>query len=105
MSNSPTRVWLDIAAQPASPNNDVVGRVTLDGKGEPNVTVALTGPAGERTVKTGKNGEFSFTNLEPGDYSISANGAIRNTARSSDLVKITLPASPAPPATILLKMK
>jgi len=69
------------------------------------VTVALTGPAGERTVKTGKNGEFSFTNLEPGDYSISANGAIRNTARSSDLVKITLPASPAPPATILLKMK
>ena len=105
LSNSPTRVWLDIAAQPASPNNDVVGRVTLDGKGEPNVTVALTGPAGERTAKTGKNGEFSFTNLEPGDYSISANGAIRNTTRSSDLVKITLPASPAPPATILLKMK
>ena len=105
LSNTPTRVWLDVAAQPASPNNDVVGRVTLDGKGEPNVTVALTGPAGERTVKTGKNGEFSFTNLEPGDYSISANGAIRNTTRSSDLVKITLPASPAPPATILLKMK
>ena len=105
LSSPPNRVWLDIAAKPASPNNDIIGRVTLDGKGEPDVSVSLTGPAGERTVTTGKKGEFQFTNLEPGEYSVSAQGAIRNTTRRSDLMKITLPASPAPPATIALKMQ
>ena len=105
LSSPPNRVWLDIAAKPASPNNDIIGRVTLDGKGEPDVSVSLTGPAGERTVKTGKKGEFQFTNLEPGEYSVSARGAVRNTTRRSDLMKITLPASPAPPATIALKMQ
>ena len=105
LADPPTRVWLDVAAEPASPNNVVTGRVVLDGRGESGVWVVLTGPGGERRVSSDKDGKFRFTNLEPGDYSVFAQGAVRNTSRTSEVAKVSLAAAPAAPASVTLQLK
>lgn len=105
LADPPTRVWLDLAAEPASPNNILNGRVTLDGRGESGVWVVLNGPSGERRVKSGKGGSFQFTNLEPGNYSVLAQGAVRNTSRRSEVVEVPLAAAPAAPASVALQLK
>jgi hypothetical protein len=50
----------------------LAGRVTVETKGVPGVTVTLTSPAlqGERVVTTGENGQYSAVALPPGPYSI-----------------------------------
>ena len=54
-------------------------------------------------VKTVKNGAFEFTGLPPGEYSVMAEGAVRNTSYQAQPVKVTVPAAPAPaPSTTLM---
>lgn len=103
LSAPPNRIWLNVAAQPASDKNKLTGRVVLEGRGESDVWVTLTGPSGERRVKTVKNGAFEFTGLPPGEYSVMAEGAVRNTSYQAQPVKVTVPAAPAPaPSTTLM---
>lgn len=105
LAKPPARVWLDVSATPASPNNNLDGRVVFEGRGESGVWVVLVGPGGERRVASGKKGEFSFTNLEPGEYTLHAQGAVRNTSRHAEPVKVELAASPAPPTSVTLPLK
>ena len=105
LSDPPSRIWLDVAAQPASPNNALSGRVVLDGRGERGVSVILAGPGGERRVTSDEKGAFTFTNLEPGEYTIQAQGAVRNTSRTSEPTNVTVVAAPAGPASVTLRLK
>lgn len=105
LSDPPSRIWLDVAAQPASPNNALSGRVVLDGRGERGVSVILAGPGGERRVTSDAKGAFTFTNLEPGEYTIQAEGAVRNTSRASEPTKVTVVAAPAGPVSVTLRLK
>jgi hypothetical protein len=105
LSASPTRIWLDIAPQPASQKNNLAGRVTLNGRGEAGVTVTITGPSGERTVRSGANGAFRFTDLEPGEYRVLAGGAVRNTTRRAEPLTVTIPAAPAPSPSVTIELR
>lgn len=105
LSAPPSRIWLDIAPQPASQKNDLAGRVTLNGRGEAGVTVTMTGPSGERTVRSGANGAFRFTDLEPGEYRLLAGGAVRNTTRRAEPLTVTIPAAPAPSPSVTIELR
>jgi hypothetical protein len=105
LSAPPTRIWLDIAAEPASTKNDLTGRVTLAGRGEAGVPVTISGPAGERTVRSGAQGTFRFTALEPGEYRVLAAGAVRNTMHRAEPATVTVPPAPAPPPSVTLELR
>ncbi len=105
LSAAPSRIWLDIAPQPASQKNTLAGRVTLNGRGEAGATVTITGPSGERTVRSGANGAFRFTDLEPGEYRVLAGGAVRNTTRRAEPLTITIPAAPAPSPSVTIELR
>lgn len=105
LSAPPKRVWIDMAAEPASTKNDLLGRVTLDGRGEAGVSVTISGPSGERSVRSGSKGEFRFTALEPGEYRVVAAGPVRNTSRRAEPATVTVPPAPAPPPSVALELK
>jgi len=67
--------------------------------------VILAGPGGERRVTSDAKGAFTFTNLEPGEYTIQAEGAVRNTSRASEPTKVTVVAAPAGPVSVTLRLK
>ena len=54
------------------PTGTVLGRVVNEGQGLPGTTVVAKSPAlqGSRTAVTSANGDFTFVNLPPGEYTI-----------------------------------
>ncbi len=55
------------------PTSTILGRAANEGQGLPGVTVTAKSPAlqGTRTAVTSTNGDFVFSNVPPGDYTIS----------------------------------
>jgi hypothetical protein len=55
------------------PTGTILGRVINEGQGLPGTTVVAKSPAlqGSRTAVTSANGDFTFVNLPPGEYTIS----------------------------------
>ena len=62
-------IALPAAAQTTA---NLTGTVTTEGTPIPGVTVTVTSPnlQGSRTVITDVNGNYNFTSLPPGDYSV-----------------------------------
>jgi len=54
------------------PTGTILGRVINEGQGLPGTTVVAKSPAlqGSRTAVTSANGDFTFVNLPPGEYTI-----------------------------------
>jgi uncharacterized protein (DUF2141 family) len=51
----------------------IIGTVLVGGTPpQQSASVSLTGPAGNRTASTGANGNFTFTDLPPGAYTVKA---------------------------------
>ena len=105
LSDPPARIWLEVAAEPASKRNAIVGKLLLSGRGEPNLTVTLTGPGGPFTARSSANGSFRFENLEPGEYKASCQGPVRNRIHRAEPVTVTVAPAPAPAASVTLELK
>jgi len=105
LSDPPARIWLEVAAEPASKRNAIVGKLLLAGRGEPDLPVTLTGPGGPFTARSGAEGSFRFENLEPGEYKASCQGPIRNRIHRAEPVTVTVAPAPAPPASVTLELK
>jgi hypothetical protein len=105
LSRPPGRVWLDVAAAPMSRKNDLAGRVLFEGRGEEGVAISLSGPGGQQTTRSNKDGGFRFSGLEPGDYRLSAAGAVRNVSRRAEPVSVTVAPAPAAVAGVVLELK
>jgi hypothetical protein len=102
-SNEPMRVWLDTAPLPAK--NSIEGRVTLKGRGEEGVPVSADGPGAPKPTRSGKDGKFKFSDLEPGDYKLQARGPVRNQSYQSEVSPVTVAAPPAPSSSVTLELK
>jgi hypothetical protein len=102
-SNEPMRVWLDTAPLPAK--NSIEGRVTLKGRGEEGVPVTADGPGAPKPIRSGKDGKFKFSDLEPGDYKLRAQGPVRNQSYQSEVSPVTVAAPPAPASSVTLELK
>ena len=102
-SNPPMRVWLDTAPLPAK--NAIEGRVTLKGRGEEGVSVTADGPGASKSTRSGKDGKFTFSDLEPGDYKLQARGPVRNQSYKSEVSPVTVAAPPAPVSSVTLELK
>lgn len=105
LSDPPARIWLDVGSEAASTLNSLTGKVVLSGRGEPDLPVVLTGPGGDRTTKTRPGGVFRFDDLEPGEYKISVQAAVRNRMRKAEPAPVTIEAAPAPAASVTLELK
>lgn len=105
LSDPPARIWLDVGAEAASTLNALTGKVVLSGRGEPDLPVVLTGPGGDRTTKTRLGGVFRFDDLEPGQYKLSVQAAVRNRMRKAESAPVTIEAAPAPAASVTLELK
>jgi len=103
LSNTPEPVWLD--ASPAPAKNGIRGKVVLNGRGEDGVVVSLTGPGAPMTMTSGTNGVFQFPDLDPGDYTLQASGAVRNRTYSAPEAKVSVAAPPAPEVNVTLQLK
>lgn len=99
----PTRVWVEVGRKPAK--GSIRGTVKLDGRGEQGVTVSADGPGGPAPVRSGADGTFVFPDLEPGEYKVSARGAVRNRTRTAAPASVTVPPPPAEPPTVTLELK
>jgi hypothetical protein len=105
LSDPPSRIWLEVAAEAASKLNSITGKVMLAGRGEPNLPVALTGPGGDRTARSTQGGVFRFDDLEPGQYKVSVQAAVRNQVRKAEPTPVTVEPAPAPAASVTLELK
>lgn len=103
LSAPPSRAWLLTAAEPAK--GRIEGRVLLDGRGEANVPVIVTGPGAPAAVRSGKDGSFLITGLEAGDYELKASGVIRNVTHASEPQKVKVDLPPAPPVSVTIELK
>jgi len=102
-ANAPMRVWLDTAPLPAK--NGIEGRVTLKGRGEAGVVVTADGPGAAKSTRSGKDGKFTFSDLEPGEYKLQARGPVRNQSYQSEVSPVTVAAPPAPISSATLELK
>jgi hypothetical protein len=102
-ANEPMRVWLDAA--PIVAKNSIEGRVTLKGRGEEGVPVTIDGPGAPKPTRSGKDGKFKFSDLEPGDYKLQAQGPVRNQTYKSEVSPVTVAAPPAPASSATLELK
>jgi hypothetical protein len=102
-ANEPMRVWLDTAPLPAK--NSIEGRVTLKGRGEEGVPVTADGPGAPKPTRSGKDGKFKFSDLEPGEYKLQARGPVRNQSYQSEVSPVTVAAPPAPASSVTLELK
>lgn len=59
--------WVLVAVNPNV--GTIAGTVTAGGQGVPGATIALSG-AGTGNTTTGSNGGYSFTDLDPGNYTV-----------------------------------
>jgi len=69
------------------------------------VTVSADGPGGPPAVRSGADGSFTFPDLEPGEYKISARGVVRNRTRAASPISVVVPAPPAESPTATLELK
>jgi len=105
LCDPPARIWLEVAAEPASRLNSLTGKVVLSGRGEPSLPVVLSGPGGDRTTRTREGGVFRFDELEPGQYKVSVQAAVRNKMRKAEPAPVTIEAAPAPAGSVTLELK
>lgn len=105
LSDPPARIWLSVGAEPASKLNSLTGKVMLSGRGEPDLPVVLSGPGGDRTARTRQGGVFRFDDLEPGQYKVSVQAAVRNRMRKAEPTPVTVEAAPAAAASVTLELK
>ena len=105
LSDPPSRIWLEVGAEPASKLNSLTGKVMLSGRGEPNLPVVLSGPGGDRTAQTRQGGVFRFDDLEPGEYKAAVQAPVRNRIRKAEPTPVTVEAAPAPAASVTLELK
>jgi len=103
LSAPPTRIWIEVGRKAAK--GAVRGKVVLDGRGESGVTVSADGPGGPPAVRSGADGSFTFPDLEPGEYRISARGVVRNRTRAAAPTSVVVPAPPAESPTVTLELK
>ena len=103
LSAPPTRIWIEVGRKAAK--GSVRGLVKLDGRGEAGVTVSADGPGGPPAVRSGADGSFTFSDLEPGEYKISARGVVRNRTRTAAPISVVVPAPPAESPTATLELK
>jgi hypothetical protein len=68
---------------------EIRGRVVYQGSGERGVTVKLRGPI-ELDLVSGRNGEFRFGDLLPGQYRISAAGRVRGVSMAAPTQTVVL---------------
>jgi len=103
LSAPPTRVWVVTAVEVAK--GRIEGRVLLNGRGEANVPVTITGPGKLPSVKSGKDGAFVIPDLNAGEYELKAEGVVRNVTYTSkaQTVKVELP--PAPLTSVILELE
>lgn len=99
----PSRIWLQTAATAAK--GRIEGRVILDGRGEENVPVTISGPGAPPSVRTGKDGGFAVTGLEAGEYELKAAGVVRNVTHTSESQKVKVELPPAPPVNVVIELK
>jgi hypothetical protein len=57
------------------------------------------------TMTSGTNGVFQFPDLDPGDYTLQASGAVRNRTYSAPEAKVSVEAPPAPEVNVTLQLK
>ena len=91
-------------SQEDSNENRIQGRVVLGGRGAAGVTVKLSGAASEETT-TDDDGKFTFRDLAPGKYKLSAAGTVKNSQRSSPEVDVEVSAPPAKPAKVTIELE
>lgn len=103
LSAPPTRIWIEVGRKVAK--GSIRGVVKLDGRGEAGVTVSADGPGGPPAVRSGADGSFTFPDLEPGEYKISARGVVRNRTRAAAPISVAVPAPPAESPTATLELK
>jgi hypothetical protein len=103
LENTPEPVWLE--TDPMVAKNTISGRVMLEGLGEAGVSVWLDGPANRKTATSKAGGAFEFVDVEPGDDTLQASGAVRNRAYRSEAVKVAVQSPPAPAASVMLQLK
>jgi hypothetical protein len=103
LSAPPTRIWIEVGRKAAK--GSIRGAVKLDGRGESGVTVSADGPGGPPAVRSGADGSFTFPDLEPGEYKISARGVVRNRTRAAAPISVAVPAPPAESPTVTLELK
>ncbi|HEX4128979.1 MAG TPA: carboxypeptidase regulatory-like domain-containing protein [Pirellulales bacterium] len=90
-----------VVAKPAARTNapaaksEIAGVVLFNGAPVKNALVKLTGPV-IRSVKTDREGKFTFPNLPVGEYDVSAEGIARNKIRSYT-IDVTVEAPPKSP--------
>ena len=102
-ADAPARLWLDTAAMEAK--SQISGRVTLDGRGERGLTIRLDGPTPAGPVRSGKDGRFEFKQLEPGSYTLRAEGAVRNQLYRAEPQPVAVEPPPAPAPRVTLELK
>jgi hypothetical protein len=103
LSNTPEPVWLD--SSPAPAKNGIRGKVVLNGLAEEGVLVSLSGPGEPSTVTSGTGGVFQFPDLDPGEYTLRATGAVRNRTYSSPEAKVSVEAPPTAEVSVTLQLK
>jgi hypothetical protein len=103
LSAPPTRIWVEVGRKVAK--GSIRGAVKLDGRGEPGVMVSADGPGGPSPVRSGVDGSFTFSDLEPGEYRISARGVVRNRSRTAAPTSVVVPAPPVESPTVTLELK
>lgn len=102
-ADDPARLWLDTAAMEAK--SQISGRVTLDGRGERGLTIRLDGPTPAGPVRSGKDGRFEFKQLEPGSYTLRAEGAVRNQLYRAEPQPVAVEPPPAPAPRVTLELQ
>jgi len=69
------------------------------------VPVTADGPGAPKPTRSGKDGKFKFSDLEPGDYKLQARGPVRNQTYQSEVSPVTVAAPPAPSSSVTLELK
>ena len=67
--------------------------------------MSLSGPGEPTTMTSGTGGVFQFPDLDPGEYTLQATGAVRNRTYSSQEAKVSVEVPPAPEVSVTLQLK
>lgn len=103
LAHPPSRVWIDTAV--AAAKGQINGRVVLANRGERGVLVRIDGPNAPPAQRSGADGKFTFSNLDPGNYTLKAAGPVRNNSYASDATPAVVAAPPAPAPNVTLELK
>ncbi len=96
------QAWAADKPAPAAATKRIQGRVTY-GSPIAKITVTLDG-AVKKTVKTDDDGQFVFSDLPAGDYTLEAKGIAKNNYRKGS-AKVTVPEPPKQLAAVTIKLE